>query len=160
MRDIVSMLNEHLAEMSACIKQRGGMVEQFVGDAILAIFYGESLGEAAEAAVNAASAMTEKHRQICEQRVSDGRFDYAFGIGIEVGHLLSGTVKAGDRYEYLVIGDARVRAETLEGVSKKGMHTKIMVSDRVHALTRGSFDYVPSAESGVYEMTGKAGGVV
>ncbi len=159
-RDIVSMLNEHLAEMSACIKQQGGMVEQFVGDAILAIFYGESLGEAAEAAVHAAAAMIERHRQICELRTSDGRFDYAFGIGIDVGHLLSGTVKAGNRYEYLVIGEARVRAEKLEAFSKKGMYTKIMVSDKVHALTRGSFDYVTSAEPDVYEVTGKAGGNV
>ncbi|PKL48707.1 MAG: hypothetical protein CVV42_08675 [Candidatus Riflebacteria bacterium HGW-Riflebacteria-2] len=157
-RDIVAMLNEHLAAMSSCIKAQGGMVEQFVGDAIIAIFYGESLGEAAEAAVHAAVAMNEKHRQISELRAVAGQFAYAFGVGIEVGHLLSGTVKAGNRYEYLVVGDARVRAETLEAFSKKGMYTKIMVSEKVYALTRGLYDFVKSAEGDVYEMTDITGG--
>lgn len=157
-RDIVTMLNQHLAAMSSCIKQQGGMVEQFVGDAIIAIFYGESLGEAAEHAVKAAEAMIEKHRQISEQRAAEGDFAYAFGVGIEVGHLLSGTVKAGSRHEYLVVGDARVRAEALEGLSKTGTYTRIMVSDKVYALTRGLYDYVKAADRDVYEVTGRAGG--
>ncbi len=157
-RDIVAMLNEHLAAMSSCIKQQDGMVEQFVGDAIIAIFYGKSLGEAAERSVRAAEAMIEMHRQICEKRVAEGLFDYAFGVGIEVGHLLSGTVKAGSRYEYLVVGDARVRAETLEALSKTGRHTKIMVSEKVYALTRGLYDYVNAEDRDVYEMKCRLGG--
>ncbi|KAF1082901.1 MAG: hypothetical protein GQF41_0668 [Candidatus Rifleibacterium amylolyticum] len=157
-REIVTMLNEHLSAMSACIKKQGGMIEQFVGDAIIAIFYGESLGEAAEAAMHAASAMIEKQSQICGQRVAEGRFAYAFGVGIEVGHLLSGTVKAGSRYEYLVIGEARIKAETLEAFSKRGRYSKVIVSDKVHALTRGSYSYVKLDDEDAYEMVSKTGG--
>lgn len=150
-RDIVAMLNEHLAAMSSCVKEYDGMVEQFVGDAIIAIFYGESLAEASDRAVKAALAMIKRHRQINEQRRLAGCFDYAFGIGIEVGYLLSGTVKAGDRYEYVVVGDARVRSEELEGLSKKGRHTRVMVSEKVYDLTRGLYEY-EMVENGEFEL--------
>lgn len=156
-RDIVAMLNEHLAAMSSCIKEYDGKVEQFVGDAIIAIFYGESLGEASASAVEAAMAMMKRHRQINEQRQVAGCFNYAFGIGIEVGYLLSGTVKAGNRYEYIVVGDARVRSEELEALSKKGRHTRVMVSEKVYDLTRGLYEY-EKIESGEFELITARGG--
>ena len=155
-REIVLMLNEHLAAMSSCVKEHNGMVEQFVGDAIIAIFYGESLGEASERAVKAALAMIDRHRQINQQREGFGRFSYSFGVGIEVGYLLSGTIKAGTRREYLVVGDARVRAETLEACSKQGRNTRIMVSEKVFALTRGLYDYEKLSDSSEYELVGES----
>lgn len=151
-REIVAMLNEHLATMSSCIKEHGGMVEQFVGDAIIAIFYGESLGEAAEKSVKAAQAMLTGQQQIIQQRRQQGKFVYEFGIGIEVGYLLSGTVKAGTRYEYLFVGDARTRAEALEALSKEGRHTKIMVSEKIFALTHGLFVYEKVPDLSEYEL--------
>jgi len=51
-----------------------------------------------------------------------------------------------------------VRAEALEGLSKTGTYTRIMVSDKVYALTRGLYDYVKAADRDVYEVTGRAGG--
>lgn len=154
-REIVVMLNDHLAAMSSCVKEHGGMVEQFVGDAIIAIFYGESLGEASEKAVKASLAMIDRHRQINRQRESLGRFSYAFGVGIEVGYLLSGTIKAGNRHEYLVVGDARVRAEALEACSKQGRNTRVMVSEKVFALTRGVYNYEKLSETSEYELVGE-----
>ena len=157
-RDIVLMLNEHLAAMSSCIKEKGGMVEQFVGDAIIAVFYGESLGAASEKAVEAALSMIARHQQINALREQQGPFCYAFGVGIEVGYLLSGTVKAGNRFEYLVVGDARVRAEALESRSKQGKYTRVMASEKVFALTRGKYEYAQLGESAEYELVGELEG--
>jgi len=157
-RDIVFMLNEHLAAMSSCIKETNGMVEQFVGDSIIAVFYGESLGDASNKAVGAALTMISRHRQINVLREQQGKFCYEFGIGIDAGHLLSGTVKAGNRFEYLVVGDARVRAEALEARSKQGRHTRVIASEKVFALTRGLYDYTRLGEGPEYELVGEREG--
>lgn len=133
-RDIVLMLNEHLAEMSSVIAKNGGMVEQFIGDAILAVFTGDSEAIAARNAVKAAIAMMKAHKTLVKARVRIGRFPYLIGVGIESGQILSGALRAGSKNEYVLIGQSRIQAEILETRSKLGKHSRIVCSDRVKSL--------------------------
>lgn len=150
-RDIVAMLNEHLTGMSECIRQHNGFVEQFVGDAVLAVFHASSLKEASQNAVEAAIAMILRHQEINRKRYADGLFSYEIGIGIESGQLLSGIISAGERREYAVVGIARNTAEQLEASSKMGRFTKIVVSPQVYELVDG-FKFVKLADDENWEI--------
>ncbi len=150
-REVVAMLNDHLAAMSECIHSCGGLIEQFVGDAVLAVFHGLTLEEASQKAVTAATAMMQRHREICRQRQEQGRFAYAIGIGIEAGQLLSGSVSAGLRREYTVVGVARNAAEDLESRSRNGRFTKILVSPQVFQLV-DNYEFVLHVDEENFEL--------
>lgn len=136
-RDIVAMLNDHLAAISSCITENDGLVEQYIGDAVLAVFHGSSQAEAAEKALKAAEEIMRTHLLLNRQRQSDGKFGYEIGVGIEVGRLLSGIIKAGARREYAVVGAVRSRAEKLEAKSKLGRYSRIVVSPTFYELISG-----------------------
>ncbi len=150
-RDVVEMLNGHLAAMSECIREAGGLVEQFVGDAVLAVFHGSSMEIASANAVRAAVAMRRSHAQLCRRRQSEGKFVYETGIGIEVGILLSGIVSAGSRSDYTVVGAARNMAEELEAKSKEGRYTRIIVSPQVFSLVKG-YKFIRHVDGKNYEV--------
>lgn len=150
-RDVVLMLNDHLAAMSECVHSCGGQVEQFIGDAILAVFHGKSLDAACEKALAASIAMMRRHQEICILRKQQGQFVYAIGVGIEAGQLLCGTVTAGLRSDYAVVGTARNAAEELESRSRDGRLTRIIVSPQVFQLVN-SHEFVLHADGENYEL--------
>ncbi|GAB1352457.1 hypothetical protein MASR1M12_11880 [Erysipelotrichia bacterium] len=150
-REVVEMLNEHLAAMSECIRENGGLVEQFIGDAVLAVFHGDSLPEACQKAVRAGIAMMRRHQENCLSRRQQGKFLYDIGVGIEGGELLSGTVTAGQRSDYTVVGAARNAAEDLESMSRYGRSTKIMVSPLVYESVN-NFRFVEHENNAAYEL--------
>ncbi|HOI90276.1 MAG TPA: adenylate/guanylate cyclase domain-containing protein [Candidatus Rifleibacterium sp.] len=150
-REVVEMLNEHLAAMSECIRENGGLVEQFIGDAVLAVFHGDSLSEACQKAVRAGIAMMRRHQENCLSRRQQGKFLYDIGVGIEGGELLSGTVTADQRSDYTVVGAARNAAEDLESMSRYGRSTKIMVSPLVYESVN-NFRFVEHENNAAYEL--------
>ncbi len=133
-REIVEMLNEHLAAMAECVRKNDGLVEQFIGDAILAVFYGENENDCAKSAVNSATDMILAHAEAIRKRSEIGLFGYEIGVGIDVGYLLSGIINAGSRREFSVVGAIRSRAEKLEANTKLCRRHRIVVSDNVVTL--------------------------
>lgn len=133
-RDVVMMLNEHLAAMSEVITGNGGMIEQFIGDAVLAVFYAETDEEASVNAVRAGVGMVKAHARLNRNRKTEGRFSYQIGVGIEVGQVLSGVIDVREKNEYVLIGQCRSQAEMLEGKSKLGRFSRIVCSAQVKEL--------------------------
>jgi adenylate cyclase len=133
-REIVEMLNGHLSQMSGCIREHEGKVEQFIGDAVLAIFFGETDHKAVSNALDAARAMMSIHKKNIEQRKSMGKFFFDIGIGIEADHIISGALKLDEKSEYVLVGKARYMAEELEGKSRFAKHSRIICSDNVKQL--------------------------
>ncbi|MFZ5951270.1 MAG: adenylate/guanylate cyclase domain-containing protein [Candidatus Rifleibacteriota bacterium] len=133
-REIVKMLNDHLIKMSSVITGNGGMIEQFIGDAILAVFVADSEEKAARAAINAAIEMKRAHSSLINDRKKQGKFEYHIGIGIEAGKMISGTVRAGEKNEYVLLGHCRTQSEMLEGLSKLGRFSRIVCSDHVRSM--------------------------
>lgn len=150
-RDIVAMLNEHLTDMSECVRAHGGLVEQFIGDAILAVFHGQTLREASEKAIDAGVAMMRRHQEINMRRSNEGKFNYGIGVGIEAGQLLSGVVTAGARSDYTVVGIARTTAEELEATSRHGRFTRIIVSPQVHELAE-NYSFMQHSDGENFEL--------
>ncbi|MBF0544181.1 MAG: HAMP domain-containing protein [Candidatus Riflebacteria bacterium] len=144
---VVNMLNGHLEAMTQAIKKFGGKIDQFIGDAVVAVFVEPSLEIAAKKALQAAAEMMKKHAQLQEERKSLGEFNYAMGIGIDAGKILIASFGSELRMERNIIGDPRSLAERLEVASKKGRYSKIVVSKTMkNSLPEISFENIPGTE--------------
>jgi class 3 adenylate cyclase len=150
-RDVVMMLNEHLEAMSEVITSNGGMIEQFIGDAILAVFYAETDEEASVNAVRAGVGMVKAHAGLLRNRKKENLFSYQIGVGIEVGQVLSGVIDAGEKNEYVLIGQCRSQAEVLEGKSKIGRFSRIICSPQVKKFAK-EFDFKILADNHNWEI--------
>ena len=118
------MLNKHLRAMVNIINSNGGHVEQFIGDAIVAFFPGDT-EISGKKAIEAAAQMRVLHNERMNN-LSEKDIWFEIGIGLESGTLMAGTVKAGKRSEYVIIGHAREEAEKLEALSRFGRFTRIL----------------------------------
>ncbi len=131
-RGIVTVLNAFFSEMVRILKNRGGVVTQFQGDAILATF-NNPLPNRAHAA-NALRAALEMVR-----RTETGDFGgqrLRIRIGVNTGTVVAGAVGAEGRLSYTVHGDAVNLAARLEAMNKK-LGTRILASDAVVAMAEG-----------------------
>ncbi len=150
--EVVAMLNAHLDAMARKIRQRGGKIDRFVGDAIIALFTAPTPAEAVHQAIEAARDMMAGHAALQEERRRGGRFPYAIGIGIDFGQIMEGTLSAGERLEYALFGPPRVEAERLEAASKSGRHTRIMVSEAVRNLATGTDPFMEHRQHRAWEI--------
>jgi len=78
--------------------------------------------------------MMSRHKQIDQERKSRGLFSYGMGVGIDCGEVLVGTFGSEDRYEFTVLGEPRLSSEEFEAKSKKGIFSRIIVSEEIVRL--------------------------
>ena len=140
-RETVAFLNDLFGIVVPCVAEHGGHANKFLGDGLLAVFGApERLGDHADRAVSAAgdivAALTE--------RFGD---DLRFGIGINSGPVVVGSVGGGGRLEFAVIGDPVNVAARVENLTRETSDpvlvteaTRCLVSDGADALeSRGEF---------------------
>ena len=135
---LVTLMNEYLTAMTECIERHGGMVDKFIGDAIVALF-GAPLDDA-DHATNAVRAALD-----CGARLAELNGSAAFGgrvlrqrIGLNTGPALVGNVGSRGRFNYTAMGDAVNLAARLEGANKQ-YGTACMVSESTMAATGQTF---------------------
>ncbi len=152
-RKVVAMLNRHLEVMSSIIKSGGGLIDKFIGDAIVAVFYDRPQESGVKQAIRAALEMNHQHRLIQQARQLQGDFTYRMGVGIDCGALMVGTIRSPGRHEHTVMGDARHNADILESSSRHGRYTRIVLSTEACNMFReGEFQKL--AEGDGYELIG------
>lgn len=128
---VVTMLNGFLEAMAGAIERHGGVVDKFIGDSIMAVFYPDEGNDDELRAVQAALDMTEELRLFNRRREQAGLFTIQAGIGINTGIAVAGIIGSSQgRIEYTVIGDPVNTAARLEDLSKNGSHTHIIISGR------------------------------
>ncbi len=122
-------LNEYFEVMTAAIFRSRGMVNDFVGDAVMAIF-GAPLGDREHAlhAVQAARAMDEGLTALNDRWKSAGLPLLRMGIGIHTGEVFAGNVGGRKRLKYTIIGDAVNVASRVEGLNKE-LGTTILITE-------------------------------
>jgi len=111
--DNFSFINDYLSVMGPIIRENGGFIDKYIGDAILALFFKPA--DAARAAV----AMQAMLQRFNEQFI-DGIFpQIKIGIGIHTGRLMLGTIGEVRRMENTVISDAVNVASRVEHLTKR-----------------------------------------
>lgn len=129
---IVDVLNEYFSTAVAIIERHRGVVTQFQGDAILAIF-NVPLADP-DHAQRAVSAAIEMYRAVASRRFAGHAI--AFRIGINTGNVVAGNVGASKRLSYTVHGDAVNVAARLEALNKD-YGTRILLSDATAGMLSG-----------------------
>ncbi len=131
-RELLDFLNEYLSGMVESVLHHHGVVDKFIGDAIMAVF-GAPLPEAEDPlhAVRAALAMREKLAKINEGFLARGLPEIRTGIGLHSGQVVAGNMGHSERMEYTVIGDTVNLASRLEGLTKE-LGCDIVVSEDLY----------------------------
>lgn len=127
--EVLDFLNEYLTRMTKVIDKHGGVVDKYVGDAIMALFGAPiELENHAESAVACALEMIEELEKSNTAFREKGWPELAMGIGINTDTVVVGNMGSRDRLNYTVIGDGVNLASRLESVTKQ-YETPIIVSE-------------------------------
>jgi len=135
----VGLLNDYFTLMVDCIQREGGMLDKFIGDAIMAGFgVPVPREDDVDRAVRAATAMMRELRQWNEERLAEGRPPVDIGIGLNTDTIVSGNIGSRKRMDYTMIGDGVNLASRLESACKQyGAH--ILVSEFTWKKLRGTY---------------------
>ncbi len=135
----VSLLNEYFTLMVDCIQREGGMLDKFIGDAIMASFgiLGDS-GSDEDRAVRCAIAMIQVLRDWNAQRLSQDKLPVSIGIGINTDAVVSGNIGSPKRMDFTVIGDGVNLAARLESACKE-YGAQILVSESTFKKLKGTY---------------------
>ena len=128
--ELKSFMNRFYEVLFSPVKTYQGRVLDVVGDAMLAVWYGEALS--AETRVGPCRAALEMARAVAEFNTGTDGPKLPVRIGLHSGHVSIGTVGAMDHYEYRAVGDCVNTASRLEGLNKH-LKTRILVSEDVIA---------------------------
>lgn len=134
---LIGLLNEYLSEMGDIIKEEGGYLDKFIGDAIVAFW--NAPVEQPDHAARACRAALRCQRRLAERRAEwRERYgaDVRMRIGVNTGEVTVGNMGSRDRFNYTVLGDAANLASRLEGANK-AFGTFLMVSETTWARTNG-----------------------
>jgi adenylate cyclase len=137
-RGTVSMLNEYFGEMVDVVIRNGGILDKYIGDAIMALFGAPfNKPEDAEHAVTVANGMLVKLRDLNVRRHAQGKQVIDIGVGLATGEVVVGNIGSPTRMEYTAIGDSVNLASRLEGANKY-YHTKVLLDENTaRALKNG-----------------------
>ena len=116
---LVELLNAYLGEMTEVIFAHDGMLDKYIGDAIMAV-WGAPLPQADHAtrACRAALLMTRRLRELNQQWKSRGWPVLQIGVGLNTGPMVVGNMGSARRLSYTVIGDNVNLGSRLEGLNK------------------------------------------
>lgn len=113
--DTADILNEHFALITACIEAEGGIVDKFIGDAVMAVWGAIKRDENHAAhACRAANAICREMMAYNARRIMLGRPQLRMRIGIHSGPVVVGNIGAPGRINYTVVGDTVNTAQRLE----------------------------------------------
>jgi class 3 adenylate cyclase len=136
---LVELLNDYFEKMVDVILKNSGIVDKYIGDAIMAFFGAPVKGEndslkSVQAGLGMMSAL-----EIFNQRQNARGFpSFRIGIGISYGEVTIGNIGSEKKMEYTVIGDMVNLASRLEELTKT-YREPIIVSDSVERECRGAF---------------------
>ncbi len=163
---LMGWLNEYMEVMTEVVFKHHGVVNKFMGDAVMAMFGPpfprETDAEIREDALNAvrcAMAMNGELRLLNERWQTEGRPTSQMRVGIYTGVVVGGSIGNRQRQEYTVTGDTVNIAARLEGAEKERADfanpekpCRILVGETTYSLLDGQFE---SEQIGSMELHGK-----
>lgn len=132
--DVIYFLNSYFGKVVDIVSEHNGVINKFMGDAILAIFHLDDNTATIDDAIETAEDIVMHSHAIC---LPDGdRFNV--GIGIHMGYATAGTIGSQERFEYTFIGDTVNIASRLDGLSKRLGYSIIISNDAYDNLNKAT----------------------
>lgn len=144
--EVTKILNEYFSELVPIIEQHKGILNKFMGDAILAIF-GEPIKNENHPidAVKCANTMLKKVKLLQEKWLNEGKPKIEIGIGIATGEAFVGNIGSEERLEYTVIGDTVNTASRIENYNKV-YRTNFLISEETYLKVQKYVDVIKIRE--------------
>ena len=141
-QQVSEILNEYFTEMEPIITKYNGIINKFIGDAVMAVF-GEPIQDKNHAAnaVKCGYEMLLKVKELQKKWSIEGKPKIEIGIGINTGEVFVGNIGSNNRMEYTVIGDTVNLASRLEGYNKI-YKTKMLISSSTYEETKTIIDII------------------
>ncbi len=142
-RALLDFLNEYFSGMVESVLSHHGVVDKFIGDAIMAVF-GAPVPEPSDPlnAVKAALEMRARLAKINEAFRRRGLPEIRTGIGLHSGEVVAGNMGHAERMEYTVIGDTVNLASRLEGMTKE-LDSDVILSEDLYRQVAADVDAEP-----------------
>jgi adenylate cyclase len=164
--ELVTFMNEYLSAMTDIIESKGGYIEKYIGDSIVAVFGAPA--DDSDHARNAAAAALGCRARLDQLNLTSAAFmgvKVAQRMGLNSGEALVGNIGSRRRFNYSVMSDAVNVASRLEGANKY-YGTTIAASEMTVALTGSTFTWREldairvqgrTAPVKIYELLAEAG---
>lgn len=144
-KKLMSWLNEYMQAMAQVVLEYDGVIDKFIGDAIMAVFgvpipstTEEKVAEDAQNAIICALKMAEVLKSLNQQWQIQGKPTVSMRVGIATGILVAGSLGSDRRQDYTVIGDTVNIASRLESYDKSidGGVCRILISEETWKYTQ------------------------
>lgn len=144
--DVSLILNDYFTEIEPIISKYNGVINKFIGDAVMAIF-GEPIQDKNHAlnAVKCANEMLLKVEELQKKWIKEGKPKIEIGVGINTGEAFVGNIGSEKRLEYTVIGDMVNLASRIESYNKV-YKTSFLISSSTYKLVRDIADVIKISE--------------
>jgi len=154
--DLVNSLNRYFALMVDTLMERGGVIDKYIGDAIMAIFGAPTKHkDDALRSVLAGLEMTKSLDEFNREQRRRGKPEFRIGVGINYGVVTVGNIGCEKKMNYTVIGDPVNLASRLEGQTKT-YHQPILITQAVRDRV---MDEIPCRQVDKIAVKGKSEGV-
>ena len=138
---LVNSLNRYFTIMVDIIYNRRGVIDKYIGDAIMAVFGAPKLyGDDVQQAILSGLEMLENLEKFNNEQRNLNLSEFKIGIGINYGDVTVGNIGTSQKMDYTVIGDAVNLASRLEGLTKE-YKTSLIVSEGAAAKAKDYFYY-------------------
>jgi adenylate cyclase len=164
--ELVTFMNEYLSAMTDIIESKGGYIDKYIGDSIVAVFGAPADdSDHARNAAHAALGCRERLDELNRDSAAFQGYRVAHRMGLNSGEALVGNIGSRRRFNYSVMSDAVNVASRLEGANKF-YGTTIAASEMTVALTGSAFTWREldairvqgrSAPVRIYELMAEAG---
>lgn len=151
--EVSVILNEYFTEIEPIITKYNGVINKFIGDAVMAIF-GEPVQDInhPQNAVKCAYEMLKKVEELRDKWLFEGKPKIEIGIGINTGEAFVGNIGSEKRLEYTVIGDMVNLASRIESYNKV-YRTNFLISSSTYSYVSTIADVIKISE---VQIRGKA----
>lgn len=126
---LTSLLNEYFTPMTEIVLDSKGLLDKYIGDAMMAVWGAPvPLEDHADRAMQSSLRMLEKLAVLQAKWKSEGLPDLDIGIGLNTGDMVVGNMGSDQRFDYTVLGDSVNLGSRLEGINKN-YGTRIICSE-------------------------------
>ena len=151
--EVLEMLNEYMTKMVSIINEHGGIVDKYIGDAIMAVWgVPASHEQDTQRAVRACLAMREELASLNKLRESRGQPTLLIGMGLNSGEVIAGNIGSEEKMEYTVIGDTVNTASRIEAMTKV-FGTDLLIDASVFVKVRNLFVFDTAGSGSVKGKT-------